>query len=1022
MSAPPSAAPVVIIVNDDELQLSLLSEILAGEPWQVVSCLSVAAALDAIEKQRPALIITDLYMPEVDGWMFCRMLRSSSYPRLNRTPVIVVSATFAGEDASQIATELGANDFFPFPMDGPALRARVRSLIENPAAPVAWTVLLAGANAELADINAVFGAHGCHVKPVDSTAAATAELAGAPWETVICDLDLPGCTLDHLSEWTRAHPRSAFVVVTSDLDPASAVASLRAGASAHLRRPFAPGYLFGLCELARQKNSLLRAQRLLERRTIELRNSQRLLQSILDSSDQAYLVINPAGMLDMANAAARKITSELFSGDLHEGASVLPLLPDAMRIRAQESIALAMAGRVVQHDATVADRSGRHREFIVRYTPLRGYDSKIDRVCFNALDITARKEVEDALRLRNRALSSISQGVLIADSSRRITYANESYEAITGYSSHEIIGRICGFTQGKDSDQSTRHLIREALAADEPFHGEILNYRKNGEAFWNDLSITPVKDPYGSVTQYLGVMKDVTARKLQENELRASQTRLQALFDHSHDAILMSDDTGRYVDVNPAACRLLGYTRDELLHLGIVELVSTGDRSWAEGSWMEFLANGGQTGECTLHRKDGSMLRADFSAVAGILPGLHLSILRDLSERNALQAQLLRQQRLESVGRLASGVAHDLNNILTPILMAPTMLRSHVSDAGARMLLETLENSARRGSAIVHQLLAFSRGDPGDKVRLDLRAVVHDAGAIIRDTFPKHIALDATLQTGEFPVLGDAQQLKQVVLNLALNAADSMPRGGRLVLALGRVDISPADALRDPETRAGAYVMLTVADHGTGIAPEHLDKIFDPFFTTKPFGQGSGLGLSVVRSIVLGHGGFIRVGSRMGIGTIMKVHLPARVDHPAASAPPVAIPARAAPSGAGRTVLVVDDEAGVRDIIRLTLTREGYRVMCADGADAAFSQLQSCGGKVDLVLTDIAMPGVSGAKFIELLRGRRPDLGILVMTGADADRAIPQAVRNTIRGVLTKPFEAVALVLAVNQAVQGNSV
>lgn len=1012
--------PSVVVVNDDDDQLALITRVLEEASLRVVACRSVNQALESMRQHKPALIITDLYMPDIDGWAFCRMLRSAACREFNRTPILVVSATFTMSNANEVAAELGATSFLPIPIDAVRLRERVRDLIATPVVPAEWNVLLVLApGPELADVQAVFSASGCNIRMVDSVADVAGIVAADEWETVVCDLDLPGCTLEQVGRWTAATPQSAFVVVTQNPSPDAAVTSLRAGAAAHLRRPFAPDYLFGLCELARQKNVLIRAQRLLERRTIELHNSEHLMQMLLDSSDQIYLVVDQEGRIQLANTTAREIWCEIFEGSLNEGDVVLDLLPEAMRRRVNDSLALAMAGRVVQHDAEAMNRIGRMRRFIVRYTPLKDDDGHVRRVCFNAHDITTRSEVENALRLRNEALSSISQGVLITDVHRRITYANDSFLEITGYSRWDVMGKHCGFVQGELTDPEVLASIRTRLDSGQAFHGEILNYRKNGEVFWNDLSITPVKDADGHVTQFVGVIRDVTARKHREEQLHASQARLQALFDHSNDAILLADDQGCYLDVNPAACRMLGYARHELIGLQSRAIFAEGEGSWAEGAWAEFLARGTQVGECKLRRRDGSTLRADYSGIAHILPGLHLSILRDMSERYALQSQLLRQQRLESVGRLASGVAHDLNNILTPILMTPSMLRSHVTDAGARMLLDKLESGARRGSTIVHQLLAFARGKPGEKSRIDLTHVLRDAAAIIRETFPKNISLEAVPSFGDFSVLGDANQLQQVLLNLAINAADAMSRGGRLILGLEYIEISATEAAQDPEVRPGPHVVLTVADHGDGIAPENLDKIFDPFFTTKPFGQGSGLGLSVVLGIVRDHGGFIRVSSRVGIGSIFRVHLPVMSSKPQVSSVPPPALASGRPAGAGRTILLVDDEADVRDIVRLILSREGYRVICADGADAAFSQLQACGGRVDLVITDMAMPGVSGSQFVELLHRRRADMPILIMTGLTADNMLPQHVRASVCGVLPKPFEAVSLLAAVTNAIQG---
>lgn len=1013
--------PVVILVNDDPIQLDLLAGILGGQPWQVVCCRSAAEALRAMARSQPALVITDLYMPDIDGWAFCRMLRSAAYKRFNPTPILVLSGILGSEEAADIAAELGATDFFPLPVEVARLRERVRLLIEAPPAAPSWKVLLAmAAGPESAALKGVFGAQGCEISQVENVTDLDEVLVREPWEAVICDLDLPECSIPLVRMWITAAPQSAFVLVTANPDPQAAVISIRAGASVHTLRPYAPDYLFGLCVLARQKNALIRAQRLLELRTVELRNSDRLLQSILDSSDQVYLVIDRAGRVEMANRGARQIAAELLPDLVAEGDAAVAQLPALMCGRTQQSLALAMSGQVVHHDAAVSVGAGRQRRFIVRYTPLSDADGRTTRVCFNAQDMTDRIEAEEALRLRNHALSSISQGVLITDADLNITYANDSLIGITGFSRSEILGFPCGFLQAGQTDPERRADVRRNLVAGLPFSEEVLDHRKNGDAYWCERSLTPVKDAEGNVTQFVGVQRDVTERKRWQDQLRASQARLQALFDHSNDAILLADDRGSYVEANPAACALLGYLRDELLSVGVADLFSASERNWAEGAWHEFLEAGTLRGECSLRRKNGTLLRADCSAIAHIQPGLHLSIFRDVSERNRLQSQLLRQQRLESVGRLASGVAHDLNNILTPILMAPAMLRNFVADAGARMLLESMESGARRGSAIVKQLLAFSRGESGEKVRLDVQKTLRDSCAIMRETFPKSVTVELAPATGDFYILGDPNQLQQVVLNLALNAADAMPRGGRLVLSLDRVEISPAEAASDSDLIAGRHVVLTVVDHGTGIAPEVIDKIFDPFFTTKPFGQGSGMGLSVVLGIVRSHGGFVRVSSRLGVGSIFKVHLPLQPDALAAATLPGPLTqvTPLTPTGAGRTVLVVDDEADVRDIIRLTLSREGYRVIGAAGADAAFSQLQACGGRVDLILTDMSMPGVSGVKFIELLHSRHFKQRILVMTGNDSSCALVPSLRDLICGVLPKPFEALTLVLAVNQALQ----
>lgn len=1014
MDLPPSDLPVIVLVNDDPLQLGFLGEMLSGRQWRVIPFRSARDALASMRTERPDLIITDLYMPEMDGWAFCRLLRSASHPELNQVPVLVVSALLGTEEAKDIATELGATDFFPLPIDRARLCAKVAAMLDAPHRFDAWHVLLI--HRPSPDVEAIFESfsrHGCTIEHAPSAEEAGRRLAVREWDAVLCDLDI--FSREAIAAWRAVNPLPTIVALSSDQEPAAAVASLRAGANAHLRRPYAADYLFGLCQLAQQKNALIRAQRLLELRTIELRNSDRLLQSILDSSEQVFVVIDHHGRVVLENRAARRTFAEVFSHSLTTGAKLATLLPEEFQHRVAERIASAMEGRSTQRDISLTDKLGRRRHFLIRYTPLDSLEGGQRRVCFNAQDMTRRSEAEEALLLRNHALGSVSQGVVITDHTYRITYANDTFVQISGFERGELLGRKCDFTLGPLTDRQTLADIRRHLEEGRPYSGELYNYRKNGEGFWNELSITPVKDNAGRVTQFVGVVRDVTARKLQEKELHASQARLQALFDHSHDAILLADDKGRFIKANPAACALLGHPCEALLALSINDIFIPADHTWTAASWSEILQSGQRRAECHLRRCDGSAVRIEYDATARILPDLNLVIIRDNSERHALQAQVLRQQRLESVGRLASGIAHDLNNILTPILLAPSMLRGHIRDAGARMLLETIEAGARRGSGIVKQLLSFSRSDSGEKTHVDFRKILQDSVTIVRETFPKDIILDVTPGPQEMPVLADPHQLQQVIVGLALNAADAMPRGGRLSLSIDQIDITQAEADANPDVTVGRFVGLQVVDHGSGISPAIIDNIFDPFFTTKPFGQGSGLGLSVALGIVRSHGGFMQISSRQGVGTIVKVRIPllpcqtASVDSAAAIAPPTLL-------GSGRTVLVVDDESAVRETVRLALSQEGYRVLCAADVDAAQSQLQACGGRVDIILTDLSMPGVSGAKFIEQLHKRRPDQLIMVMTGNGSVDTLPAVSRSYICAVLPKPFDAPQLTLSVNEA------
>ncbi len=1014
--------PLVVVVNDDEGQRRPLCALLTHHGLRVSAHGSVKAALQAMAVETPALVVTDLCLPEIDGIRFCRMLRSSAHRSFNDTPIMVASSTYAGADSETIMVELGANDFLRLPVAPETFLRRVDRLLHH-AQPAAepGVLLVSTLVEEIAGVREAFAANGFGVSCAATPEEAEARLAAGGCDVAVLDLDLPGVDQAWLANLSTRWPEAAFFTLTAQGEPAIAVRSMQAGASAHLRRPFAPEYLCSLCEMARREKSLLRVQDLLERRTRELRRSEQELQAVVESTGQAFLLIEPDGRVELFNQAAARMAQEVVGRPLRLGQTLVEMLGLEFALATLCNVKAAFAGEAVHHEVELHDCDGRAHWYAVTYAPVPARDGVIKRVCFNAQDITQRRLAEDAVRESEARFRGMADNapvlIWMTGPGPGCHYFNQGWLNFTGRSMEQEVGD--GWAEGvhPDDQAACARLRADAFVHRRPITHEYRLRHHSGEYRWMTDTGVPRFAPGGGFLGYIGAVIDIQARIEAEVALRTNKRRLQALFDHSHDAILLADDEGRYVDANPAACRLLGYVREEVLALQVQQVLAVSDPAWAGGAWREFLAKGRTTGETALRRKDGSTVVVDYSAIANILPGLHLSILRDITERRVLQAQLLRQQRLESVGRLASGVAHDLNNILTPILMVPAMLRPYLRETNALMLLETVENGARRGSIIVRQLLSFARGMPGEKRRIDLRQVVRDALVIIQETFPKNIKVDWHQPAAEMPVNGDSTQLSQIIINLAINGSDAMDKGGRLALSLEVVELDAEEARQNPDAHPGAYVVLTVADHGRGIVPEHLDKIFDPFFTTKPFGQGSGLGLSTVLGIVRGHEGFVRVTSRVGTGTLFKVFIPLHTapDRPAASAngkPRL-------PSGLGRMVLVVDDEAAVREIVRMILAQEGYQVMCADGADAALSQIQAVGGRVDLVLTDLAMPGVSGAKLVERLAHAHPGLPVLVMTGNDMDVNLPPELKTLTKGVLAKPFPSENLLEKVAQVMAG---
>jgi CheY-like chemotaxis protein len=364
---------------------------------------------------------------------------------------------------------------------------------------------------------------------------------------------------------------------------------------------------------------------------------------------------------------------------------------------------------------------------------------------------------------------------------------------------------------------------------------------------------------------------------------------------------------------------------------------------------------------------------------------------------------------MESIGTLAGGIAHDLNNILTPILLSIELLKETATDPQAKKILQTIEISSKRGADIVRQVLSFARGVEGERMEIQLKHLLNDLEFITKDTFPKNIRLQFVIPGETWTIFGDPTQVHQIFLNLCVNARDAMPRGGSLTVNVENCVLDERYAAMNPPVKAGRYVQIDVTDTGTGMSPAVLDKIFEPFFTTKELNNGTGLGLSTVLGIVKSHHGIINVDSELGRGTTFKVYLPAMA---IAAAKTKEDPEQAnLPRGKGETILVIDDEVSILAITSETLQEFGYRVMTAtDGADAV-AIYSGRMDEIDLVLIDMAMPRMDGPDAIPALIRINPKVAIIATSGAD--HSLSNASKANVKHFLTKPYTAVTLLKTV---------
>ncbi len=421
--------------------------------------------------------------------------------------------------------------------------------------------------------------------------------------------------------------------------------------------------------------------------------------------------------------------------------------------------------------------------------------------------------------------------------------------------------------------------------------------------------------------------------------------------------------------------------------------------------------------ECSYVRKDGSRVAVSLSMTGmldddGEVTGF-LGIVTDITEKKKLEQQFLRAQRLESVGTLAGGIAHDLNNVLTPILMSIELLRLTNTNARTLSILGGIESSARRGADLVRQILTFARGVEGKRTELRAGPLIKDIQHFVQDTFPKNIHCISSLPEDLPSFLGDATQLHQILLNLCVNARDALPTGGTVAITACSTILDEAAAALQMDAKPGAYVMLSVSDTGIGIPPDVVDKIFDPFFTTKEIGKGTGLGLSTVLSITKSHGGFITVTSEPNRDTTFTICLPAVPNTGKCSAPPPA-EVQPMPLGKGELILIVDDEEAIRTTTRQTLEALDYRTMvAADGVEAVAIYSQH-NAEIAVVLTDMMMPIMDGPATILMLQRINPEVKIIASSGVSHLGGPAKVAEMGVRHFLPKPYSAQTVMTTLN--------
>jgi PAS domain S-box-containing protein len=651
-------------------------------------------------------------------------------------------------------------------------------------------------------------------------------------------------------------------------------------------------------------------------------------------------------------------------------------------------------------------------EYPTRRFAQTGYDTPL---CGNVRHRKGNAVLLDSFSLSElryrRLFEAARDGILLIDpETHRIVDVNPFLVEFLGYTNEEFVGKKL-YQIGRPGDKaSSVAAFQQLLEKGFVRYENLPLVTKDGRV----VDVEFVSNIYQEGDQKIIQcnVRDISARKAADHALRQSEERFKlvtrAVSDVIWDSLWWSDgfsSTFGYLESEVEPDRASWECRihpDDLRRVvdGLAEAVDSGAESWE--AEYRFRSKDGTYASVD---DKGFILRDETGVGVRMVGGL-----RDLSEQKKAQMQSARAQRMESIGTLAGGIAHDLNNVLTPVMMSIELLKfDSGNDADRKTILDTIQVSCRRGADLVRQVLSFARGVDGQRVPIQLPQLIGELKGMIGETFPRNIKFVTQVSGDLWPLTGDPTQLHQVLLNLAVNARDAMPNGGTLTVTATNVSLDPKEIGSSPETSAGRHVLLAVSDTGTGITDNDCEHIFEPFFTTKRIGEGTGFGLAIVHTIVKSHSGFLRVESEVGRGTDFKIYLPAdSILRTVASLPPFS---SAVSQGHGELVLVADDEFAIREMTRRTLESFGYRVITANNGAEAVALYEKRSHEIVLVLTDMMMPIMDGPAAIKEFKRINPSARIVAVSGLN----INEDTREMVDDFLAKPYSALDLVQMVRE-------
>jgi two-component system, cell cycle sensor histidine kinase and response regulator CckA len=744
------------------------------------------------------------------------------------------------------------------------------------------------------------------------------------------------------------------------------------------------------------------------------------LAAVVESSDDAIIGQSLDGTIFAWNPGAERLYG--FAASEAVGRAIQMLLPPERPNEESELLGRIARGERINHFETERVRKdGTRIDVSVTISPIRDRTGKINGASRIARDISERKRTEE-MRERLAAVVESSDDAIIGKSlDGTIIDWNPGAENLFGYTASEAVGKPIQMLLPPERSNEESDILERIRRGERTNHFETVRLQKDGRRIAVSESISPIRDRSGVIVGASKIARDISERKCAEEQLRKSEERFGKTFHSSPLAIVISTEAeGRYVDVNESFLKMVRRERED-----VIGRTSSDLAFWAQppqrSVLLRQLQQGGTVTDARMQYKTSTaeIREAKMSWVKIEVEGQPclLAFIRDITEKLGLEAQFRQAQKMEAVGRLAGGVAHDFNNMLSVIIGYSDLSSDLIApESPVKTYLEQIKKASERATLLTRQLLAFSRQQVVFPRVLNLNEVVNNVTTMLLRMVGESISISFRPSASIGSIKADPGQIEQILMNLVVNARDALPDGGEIIIETGQAELDERNVSGHAGSHAGPYVVLTVSDNGCGMDESIKSKIFEPFFTTKGIGQGTGLGLSTVHGIVTQSQGTIAVESQPGKGATFKIYFPRIAARAERSVPSREVDE--SPAGS-ETILVVDDDDAVRKVTASLLVSAGYQVIEASNAGKALEVMTVSGPGIDLLLTDLIMFGKSGFELFEQAKAIRPDLHSLFMSGYTGDLAALRRGLISERTFLAKPFTRVSLLKKVYAVLHG---